>query len=148
MNHSNQTLNDLVEVARDGETFYEHAATKVELPELRILFTRLAMVKRDIVKELSGEIRAQGEKPAESGTWAGDFNKMYGDIRAMLGNNDYAYVAQLEESEDRMVKGFEKAINDTETTPNAHIVLMRLLPEVRQCHDLMRNRKAALKKAA
>ncbi len=148
MNHTNHILNDLVEVARDGETFYEHAATKVDQPDLRILFTRLAMVKRNIVKELSGEIRAGGEKPTQTGSWAGDFNKMYGDIRALLGDKNHAYVAQLEESEDRMLKGFEKAINDKETSASARLVLTRLLPEVRQCHDLMRDRKVALKKAA
>ena len=32
MNHTHHILNDLVEVARDGETFYEHAATKVDQP--------------------------------------------------------------------------------------------------------------------
>ena len=148
MNHTNHILNDLVEVARDGETFYEHAATKVDQPDLRILFTRVAMVKRDIVKSLSGELLARGEKPADSGSWIGSFNKMYGDIRALLGNKDYAYVAQLEESEDRMLKGFEKAINDKETSASARIVLARLLPEVRNCHDLMRTRKTVLKKAA
>ncbi|MEO7478907.1 MAG: PA2169 family four-helix-bundle protein [Lysobacteraceae bacterium] len=148
MNHTNHTLNDLVEVARDGETFYEHAAVKVDQPDLRILFTRIAMVKRDIVKSLSSELLARGEKPADSGSWTGSFNKLYGDIRALLGNKDYAYVAQLEESEDRLLKGFEKAINDKETSDSARHVLTRLLPEVRNCHELMHMRKAALKKAA
>jgi uncharacterized protein (TIGR02284 family) len=148
MNHTHHILNDLVEVARDGEAFYEHAATKVDQPELRILFTRLAMAKRNIVKELSAEVTARGEKPAESGSWTGSFNKMYGDIRATLGAKDYAYVAQLEESEDRMLKGFDKAINDKDIPASARMVLTRLLPEVRQCHDLMRDRKLILKKAA
>ena len=148
MNHTHHILNDLVEVARDGESFYEHAATKVDQPELRILFTRLAMAKRNIVKELSVEVAARGEKPAGSGSWTGSFNKMYGDVRAALGGKDYAYVAQLEESEDRMLKGFEKAINDKDMPASARLVLTRLLPEVKQCHELMRTRKLALKKAA
>jgi len=29
MNHSNRMLNDLVSIARDGKSFYEHAASKV-----------------------------------------------------------------------------------------------------------------------
>ena len=148
MNHSNHILNDLVSATRDGKSFYELAATKVNSPELKALFTRLAKVKGDIVQGLSKEIRAVGEKPAETGTWTGDFNKLYGEVRALLGDKNYAYVAQLEESEDRLMKAFDKALNDQETSPSAHTIITRYLPEVRTCHDIMRSRKMALKKAA
>ena len=53
MNHSNEKLNDLVEIARDGKNFYEHAATKVSDTELKNLFTRLAAIKGDIVLGLT-----------------------------------------------------------------------------------------------
>ena len=148
MNHSNHILNDLVSATRDGKSFYELAATKVDSPELKALFTRLAKVKGDIVQGLSNEIRAVGEKPADTGTWTGDFDKLYGEVRALLGDKNYAYVAQLEESEDRLMKAFDKALNDQETSPSAHTIITRYLPEVRTCHDIMRSRKMALKKAA
>lgn len=148
MNHSNHILNDLVSVARDGKSFYEDTAAKIDNPELRTLFTRLATVKGDIVSSLSSEIRTTGETPADSGTWVGSFNKMYGDVRAMFGDKTYAFVAQLEESEDRLLKGFNEALQDKEITSNARMTLNRLLPEVRSCHEIMRNRKVALKKAA
>jgi len=148
MNHSNHILNDLVSATRDGKSFYELAATKVNSPELKALFTRLAKVKGDIVLGLSNEIRAVGEKPAEAGTWSGDFSKHYAEVRALLGDKNYAYVAQLEESEDRLMKAFDKALNDEKTSANAHMVITRYLPEVRSCHDIMRAQKMILKKAA
>ena len=148
MNHSNHILNDLVSATRDGKSFYELAATKVNSPELKALFTRLAKVKGDIVQGLSNEIRADGEKPAETGTWSGDFSKHYGDVRAMLGDKNYAYVAQLEDSEDRLMKAFDKALHDDKTSAHAHTIINRYLPEVRSCHDIMRAQKMALKKAA
>ncbi len=148
MNHSNQILNDLASATRDGKGFYEHAATMVTDPELRTLFTRLAKVKGDIVQGLSDEIRASGDKPADSGTWSGDFHKLYGEVRALLGDKNYAYVAQLEESEDQLLNGFTKALNNTDITEHARSVIERFLPEVRRCHDLMRARKVMLKKAA
>lgn len=148
MNHSNHILNDLVSATRDGKSFYELAATKVNSPELKALFTRLAKVKGDIVQGLSNEIRAVGEKPAGTGTWTGDFDKLYGEVRALLGDKNYAYVAQLEESEDRLMKAFDKALNDQETSPSAHTIITRYLPEVRTCHDIMQSQKMALKKAA
>ena len=148
MKQSNQILNDLVSATRDGKGFYEHAATMVTDPELRTLFTRLAKVKGDIVQGLSDEIRASGDKPADSGTWSGDFHKLYGEVRALLGDKNYAYVAQLEESEDQLLTGFTKALNNTEITPHAHTVITRFLPEVRNCHDIMRTRELTMKKAA
>ena len=57
-------------------------------------------------------------------------------------------MAQLEESEDRMLKAFNAAIADKDTSALALGVLNRLAPEVRACHNLMRDRKLALKKAA
>ncbi len=148
MNHSNHILNDLVSATRDGKSFYELAATKVDSPELKSLFARLAKVKGDIVHGLSNEIRAVGEQPAETGTWTGDFAKFYGEVRALLGDKDYAYVAQLEESEDRLMKAFDKALSDEKTSAIAHTIITRYMPEVRSCHDIMRAQKMTLKKAA
>lgn len=148
MNHSNKNLNDIVAIARDGKDFYEHAATKVDDAALKALFTRTAVAKSAIVQGLSAEIRAEGDKPTESGTFVGEISKLYGDVRAMLGHKDYSYVAQLEESEDRMLKAFNAAIADKDTSVAALGVLNRLAPEVRECHNMMRDRKLALKNAA
>jgi len=148
MNQSNHILNDLVPVIRDGKSFYEHAATKVDNPELRTLFIRIADVKDDILQGLSKEIRASGGKPDDSGTWTREFSKLYCDVRAHLGDKNYAYVSQLEESEDRLLKAFDKALKDKDTPTSARTIITHFLPEVRNCHDIMRERKVALKKAA
>lgn len=148
MNHSTKKLNDLVAIARDGKTFYEQAALKVDDPSLKTLFTRIAGAKGQIVQGLSSEIKAEGDKPAESGTLVGEISKIYGEVRALVGNKDYAYVAQLEESEDRLLKAFGEVRADKDLSPAAAAVLNKLEPEVRQCHELMRTRKLALKKAA
>ncbi len=148
MNNSTKILNDIISVTRDGKEFYEHAATKVDDSELMTLFARMAAVKGQIVAGLSTEIKAMGDKPAEKGTLAGDLSQMYGDLRALLGNKDYAYVSKLEDSEDRLLKAFDEALADEDTPASTGEILRRYLPEVRSCHDLMRSRKLALKKAA
>ena len=148
MNNNNQVLNDLVSATRDGKSFYENAAAEVTDSELKTLFTRLAKVKGEIVVGLSTEIRAGGETPSDSGTWSGDFTKLYAKVRATLSDKNFAYVAELEDSEDQLLKAFDKALHDEETTPHAHTVITRYMPEVRLCHDIMRARKIALKKAA
>lgn len=148
MHDTSKILNDIISVTRDGQEFYEHAATKVDDSELMTLFARMAAVKGQIVSGLSTEVKALGEQPAETGTWTGNLSQMYGDLRAVLGDKDYAYVAKLEDSEDRLLKAFDETIADVDTPASVREILGRYLPEVRSCHELMRTRKLALKKAA
>jgi uncharacterized protein (TIGR02284 family) len=122
MNHSTHVLNGLVSATRDGKRFYALAAIEVTDSELKALFTRLAKVKGEIVQGLSTEIRAGGEKPADSGTWSRDFTKLYAMVRATLSDKNFAYLAELEDSEDHLLKAFDKALHDEETTPHAHTV--------------------------
>lgn len=139
------TLNDLIEIARDGKDFYTEAATKVKDAELSALFTRIAGVKADIVTKLSSTVQATGEKPAEHGTVVGSMQQFYGKVRATLGDTQYGYVAELEESEDRLLKAFRDAANDNDTPPAARKIAIDLLPVVEETHQVMRARKHAMK---
>ncbi len=146
-NKTANTLNDLISIARDGKEFYEEAAQKVDDAELKTLFARIATTKAQIVGELSAAVQAAGGKPEDSGTMVGSMQQMYGKIRAALGDTEYGYVAELEESEDRLLEAFDEAARDADTPPAARDVVVRLLPEVRSCHDVMRARKHAMKAA-
>lgn len=141
------SLNDLIEIARDGNQFYTEAAKKVEDAELSALFVRIAGVKHDIVSRLSATVAAAGEKPAEHGTFVGSMQQFYGKVRATLGDTQYGYVAELEESEDRLLKAFNETLADSDTPPAARSEVERLLPQVRETHQLMSARKHALKAA-
>lgn len=144
-NKTANTLNDLISIARDGKDFYEEAAQKVDDAELKTLFARIATTKAQIVGELSAAVQAAGGKPEDSGTLVGSMQQMYGKIRAAFGDTEYGYVAELEESEDRLLEAFDEAARDADTPPAARDVIVRLLPEVRACHDVMRTRKHAMK---
>ncbi|MGY0560478.1 PA2169 family four-helix-bundle protein [Luteimonas sp. A277] len=139
------SLNDLIEIARDGSEFYTEAASKVDNPELSTLFTQMAGHKREIVSGLTADVAAIGREPAEKGTMAGSMRQMYANVRAALGNKDYAYVAELEEVEDKLLEAFKDTVNDTGTPPAAKAAAQKYMPQVVQCHDIMRNRKMALK---
>ncbi len=147
-NKTTHTLNDLVAIARDGQEFYAEAAQKVEDAELSALFSRIAGTKAKIVSELSSAVQAAGGTPDDDGTMVGTMQKMYGTIRAMLGDTQYGYVAQLEESEDRLLHAFEDTIGDNDTPPAAREVAARLLLEVREAHNIMRDRKHAMQQAS
>ncbi|HAI48100.1 MAG TPA: hypothetical protein DCM50_15625, partial [Stenotrophomonas sp.] len=54
-------------------------------------------------------------------------------------------VAELEESEDRLLKAFKDTLTDADTPPAARQEVQRLLPQVQECHAVMRDRKHAMK---
>ncbi|MCD9028643.1 PA2169 family four-helix-bundle protein [Luteimonas sp. BDR2-5] len=147
-NKTAHSLNDLIAIARDGKDFYEEAAGKVDDAELATLFARIATVKLQIVDELTAVVQAAGGKPDTTGTFVGAMQKMYGKLRATFGDKEYGYVAELEESEDRLLEAFDEVARDEATPPAARDIVIRLLPEVRECHDVMRARKLAMKNAA
>ena len=142
------SLNELIEIARDGKRFYEEAAGKVDDAGLKALFTQVAGVKAAIVNELSGAVQAVGGEPETSGTVIGSMQQFYGKMRAALGDTEYGYVAELEESEDRLLEAFQETVEDPNTPAQAREVATRLLPEVRRIHDVMRDRKQGMKKAS
>ena len=148
MNHSTELLDELASATRDGKSFYELAATEVENTDLKALFTRIAKVKGEIAAALATEIRAEGEVPAKETSWSADIARLYVEVRAVLGDKNYTWVSQLEDSEDKLLKQFGEAMADPNTSAHAHIILTRFMPEVRSCHDLMRAQKLAFKAAA
>lgn len=135
------TINELLAVTRDSAEFYEDASTKAGNPQLQSLFRDMAQSKNSLVGAMASEVRAEGAEPEKEGTFRGTLHRMYGDIRGKMGDDDYGYVAQLEESEDRMLHKFEEVLQDGDTPPAVKEAVRSYLPTVKQHHDQMRDRK-------
>lgn len=145
-NKVESNLNELIEIARDGADFYHEAADKVENPALRALFKRIEVNKNKIVAVLSGQLHAIGAEPTSSGTVRGTFQQMYGKVRAAFGDKDYGYVAELEESEDRLLSAFKDVLNNNELPIDIRQKVQDLLPDVQETHNVMREHKHSMKK--
>ena len=146
-NKIQHSLNDLIEIARDGGDFYTAAAGEVKNSELSTLFGQMATHKRDIVAGLSADVAASGGTPAEHGTMVGTMRQAYGKVRAALGDTDYGYVAELEDTEDRLLAAFRETIGDNDTPVAAKAAAEKYMPRVVECHNIMRTRKLAMKAA-
>jgi uncharacterized protein (TIGR02284 family) len=137
------TLNDIIEVLDDGLTFYQEAATRVERPDLRNLFERMARTKQLIAEDLRAAVVADGAKPPVDGSFAGSLRKAYAEVRTALSSHkDYQYVAQLEKFEGRILRSFEDAVAESDdavvrTIAHSH------LPQVTRDHNEMRKLKGA-----
>ncbi|WP_286785812.1 MULTISPECIES: ferritin-like domain-containing protein [Pseudomonas] len=142
MNDKTHTLNELIEITRDGERFYCRALSEVKSPELRQVFEEMAQVKNAVIQALAVKVSANEEHPAQGGTLFGRFREAYADARAgMASDKDATYVGQLEATEDRILAAYEDALKDADVDVQALLGLE--LPKIRACHARM----SALKKS-
>lgn len=141
MSRNTDTLNELIEILRDGRTFYDEAATKVVDPELRTLFHEISTSRAAAIIDLIAEVRSDGEKPATGGTLRGILSQAYANaLAAITSDKDTTYVNQLESAEDRLMLAFDVAIEDTDNS-RVREILGRHAPEIRRMHAQMRNEK-------
>jgi uncharacterized protein (TIGR02284 family) len=137
------TLNELIEVLEDGKNFYQEAATKVSRPVLRALFERMATAKAAIESDLRTAVMARGEQPATTGSFAGAMQKAYAEVRAKLSSDkNHAYVAQLEQFEDRILYAFQHAAQESDDA-EVRTIAQRYMLQVSRDHDQMRDLKHA-----
>lgn len=133
MNENMTQLNELIEITRDGQHFYQHAMEAVKDVELQHLFRDMAQSKTHIIQALSVKVAANHEQPAQGGTTAGKLHEKYADVKARLGHTDAVYIDQLDQTEERILAAFEDALKTA--TPDVKALLAIELPKIRACHE-------------
>lgn len=137
-------VKDIVQIARDSASFYTEAMQKVDDPHIKSMFSSMAQHKQRIIDSLSEKLKMGNEIAPEHGTVAGTIRKNYADLLASFTTNDAkVYVSQLEETEDRLLRHFQEAIQDAED-PGVRALLEAHMPQVRSCHDQMRTLKNSM----
>lgn len=148
MTRTTTNLNELIQVLNDGIAFYDDAAKNTDNAGYRALFMRMAASKRAIVTDLGQHVARLGETPTEGGTVMGTLRKGYADLRASMSRDpDARYIAQLEESEDRILEAFRDALAVSEDAA-LRAIAQQHLPQVRAMHDQMRALKREVERAA
>ena len=138
-----QQLNELIEITRDGQRFYQHAHDEVKDVRLKVLFRDMSQSKKELISALAVKVSANNEKPADGGTMVGKLRQVYADTKATLvSDTEATYVAQLEEAEDRILHAFEDALESAE--PDVQALLTAEMPKVRANHDRMRTLKQSM----
>lgn len=138
-----QQLNELIEITRDGQRFYQHAHDEVKDVRLQALFRDMSQNKTELIRALSVKVAANQQKPADGGTFIGKLRQVYADTKAnLVSDTEATYVAQLEEAEDRILHAFEDALESAE--PGVQALLAAEMPKVRASHDRMRNLKQSM----
>nr|WP_298116846.1 PA2169 family four-helix-bundle protein [uncultured Pseudomonas sp.] len=140
---STTQLNELIEITRDGQRFYQHAQEEVKDTRLKAIFSEMSRAKTDVIQALAVKVAANQEHPSSGTTLIGKLRQVYADTRATLSSDEAAtYVKQLEDTEDRILHAFEDALESAD--PDVRALLAVEMPKVRNCHDRMRNLKQSL----
>ena len=143
MSTTTAQLNELIEITRDGQRFYQHAHDEVKDVRLQVLFRDMSQIKSELIRALSLKVAANQETPASGGTFVGKLRQVYADTKATLvSDTEATYVAQLEEAEDRILHAFEDALESAE--PDMQALLSAEMPSVRANHERMRALKQSM----
>jgi uncharacterized protein (TIGR02284 family) len=147
MTHESHTLNELIQVLRDGEAFYTDAAQKVEAPVYRNLFQRMARIKCAIANELAAYATAGNARMARD-SMMDLWEPTYADKRVGIGKAaEKIYLTLLEETEDQILDVFRSHLRYSDSTAVCAI-LYRRMPEAQRAHDEMRDLMLRLDRAS
>lgn len=139
------TLNDLIELNRDGQNGFQEAAGKIKDPQIKAFCLEQSLSRAKFVGELQSEVRSMGTEPDTTGSIAGALHRGWMDLKSALGGGDHAIVAATESGEDHAVAQYTKALEEPMPAP-ARAMVERQLQSVKQAHDKVKVMRDALDK--
>lgn len=145
-----KTLENLIEITRDGQRGFGEAAEHASDPELKQLFQRYSSERASILADLQGLERTFGKPDVdESGTVIGTMHRTWLNLRsAITSNNDQALLEEAERGEDAALEAYRDALDPKATGLHASpgvlpesvtAVIARHLAQVQEAHDTVRN---------
>jgi uncharacterized protein (TIGR02284 family) len=147
-NEVRDTIQELIETSRDGQTGYRDAAEHIKDSEIRSFFLEQSLERGRFAGELEELLREFGESnPDRSGSVAGALHRRWIDTKAALGGGDHTILESVEQGEDSAKKAYENALNAS-LPANVLEVLRRQAESVRAAHDHVKLLRDRLKKAA
>ncbi|HVG54342.1 MAG TPA: PA2169 family four-helix-bundle protein [Vicinamibacterales bacterium] len=106
-----QTLNRLIELCRDGERGFRHAANHVQDPVLKTLFLEIATQRERIVEALRPHAQRLGGDADSDGTTTGALHRGWMSLKdTLVPHEDAAIVKEAERGERAALAAFEEAI--------------------------------------
>jgi uncharacterized protein (TIGR02284 family) len=105
------TLNDLIEISRDGDLGFTKCAEHAKSAQLKSTFERRANECRAAASELQTHVVRLGGKPEDSGTARGALHRGWVAVRGTLTtDSDEAMLTECERGEDAAVAAYRKAL--------------------------------------
>ncbi|RYD31363.1 MAG: PA2169 family four-helix-bundle protein [Verrucomicrobiaceae bacterium] len=139
------TLENLIEITRDGQEGFAQAAEHASSSDLKALFTGYSSERARMVSELQVLERQHGKTEVDhTGSLTGGLHRAWINLRAAVATReDQAILEEAERGEDAAVKAYEEALspNHSVLPVSVSFVLERHLSSVQAAHDEVRNRR-------
>lgn len=136
------TLNNLLEMCRDGEAGFRHASSHAKTPIIVAVLERRAIECTTAVVELEVEIERLGGKPAEHGSLSAALQRGWTSLKTVFSTEDDKIVLDAcVGAEEDALKVFDEALNKPMPT-SARAVVQREREIASRCRaELMNLRK-------
>ena len=133
------TLNNLLEICRDGEFGFTESAEHTKTQEVKTVFLQRASDCRSAATELQELIIAMGGEPDEGGTVSGAMHRGWVAVKGSLsGYSDIDILEECERAEDVALAQYRKALKQ-DLPMHAKTVVERQAQGTQMNHDQIRN---------
>ncbi len=137
------TLNDLLEISRDGEQGFRTCAEGVQSPNLKALFEAAARRCAEGAAELEAKVRSLGGEPPQGGSISGSMHRAWTNIKSTItGMSEHAVLAECERGEDAAKAAYEAALQKN-LPADVRTLVERQYQGVKANHDRVRNLRNA-----
>jgi len=128
------TLNTLIETAKDGEYGFRASAEYLSSPEVQQIFVRRADACLQATAELQSLVVGMGGYAEDSGSAMGTVHRGWMAVKGTLaGYSDRAILEEVERGEDSALSSYRKALEQP-LTPASRSVVERQLEGVKRNH--------------
>jgi len=138
MSEANQviaTLNNLIEVSKDGEEGFRTSADNIDDSLLKSFFLRRSLEVAGSVKELQEVVRSMGGEPETTPSITGTLHRRWIDLKTAITSNDkLAVLNEAERGEDVALKAYKEAVVQ-DLPPYVRDIVQKQLEGVKRNHD-------------
>lgn len=140
-----KTLNDLLEICRDGEYGFRECATHTQASDLRIVMAQRAQDCRLAEVDLMTLIKQMGGNCEEGGTAMGAVHRGWVAVKGTItGYSDLDMLNECERAEDAALAQYRKALKQ-HLPDAAHALVKHQASGVQRNHDQIKALRDALK---
>jgi uncharacterized protein (TIGR02284 family) len=136
-----QTLNELIEICKDGENGFKQAAEKAKDASLKSLFLKYSTQRAGYAQELQSAVSLLGDKPETTEHVAAKLHRGWMGLKqALTSNEDKALIDECEAGEDAAMKAYKQAL-DKSMAGNIETLIREQFAGVSEAHGVMRDLK-------
>lgn len=138
-----KTLNNLLEITRDGVEGFHTSADGVLSTNLKAVFEAAAQRCAAGAAELEAKIQSLGGEPLQGGSVTGTMHRAWTNIKsAVTGMSEHAVLAECERGEDAAMAAYQGALQEN-LPPDVRALVERQYQGVKENHERVRNLRNA-----